>query len=84
MRAYGIGVLGHYGVFSENNVIMKSLKYSLRYSLNAENSYLKLFQIAHQNLSLVMKEERSNKLVNRIYLENKEEWHSKNEKRASS
>lgn len=34
---------------------MRNLKSTLSYNLSSENSYLKLFQIANQNLSLVQK-----------------------------
>jgi hypothetical protein len=43
--------------------------------MNSENSYLKLFQIANQNLSLVQKEERANRLVKMNYREKGERHH---------
>ena len=46
-------------------MIMRNLKSTLSYNLSSENSYLKLFQIANQNLSLVQKEEHSNRLLKR-------------------
>ncbi len=42
---------------------MRNLKAALSYNFSSENSYLKLFQIANQNLILVMKEEQASKLV---------------------
>lgn len=54
---------------------MTNLKLTLNYKLNSENSYLKHFQIANQNLNLVLKEERVNKLVKRNYLEKQEDRH---------
>lgn len=54
---------------------MRNLKLALTYNLSSENSYLKLFQIANQNLSLVQKEERANRLLKRSYLRRKEGFH---------
>ena len=54
---------------------MRNLKSNLSYHLSSENSYLKLFQIANQNLSLVQKEERAGRLLKRDYLVKKEEHH---------
>ncbi len=48
---------------------MGNMKSALSYNLSSENSYLKLFQIADQNLSLFLKEERASKLMKRNYLE---------------
>ena len=48
---------------------MRNLKSAYSYNLSSENSYLKLFQIANQNLSLVLKEEHAGKVVKRNYLE---------------
>jgi hypothetical protein len=47
---------------------MTNLKSSLNYPLTSENLYLKLFQIANQNLSLVQQEEQVNKAGKRDYL----------------
>jgi hypothetical protein len=52
---------------------MRNLKSAPSYNLRSENSYLKLFQIANQNLSLVQKEERASRLLKRNYLGKKEE-----------
>ena len=54
---------------------MRNLKSTLSYNLSSENSYLKLFQIANQNLSLVQKEEHSIRLLKREYLRKKEGHH---------
>lgn len=56
---------------------MRNLKSALSYNLSSENLYLKLFQIANQNLSLVQKEERTGRLMKTDYLEKKEERHVK-------
>ncbi len=56
---------------------MTNLKSTLNYNLTSENLYLKLFQIANQNLSLVQKEERANKLLKRDYLDKKEGRYTK-------
>ena len=56
---------------------MRNLKSSLSYNLNSENSYLKLFQIANQNLSLFLKEEQTGKLMRKSYLGKKEERYVK-------
>lgn len=50
---------------------MRNLKSALSYNLSSENLYLKLFQIANQNLSLVQKEERTGQSMKRDYLEKK-------------
>jgi hypothetical protein len=54
---------------------MKNVKSTLNYNLTSENLYLKLFQIANQNLSLVQKEERASRLLKREYLGKKEGHH---------
>ena len=56
---------------------MTNLKSTLNYNLTSENLYLKLFQIANQNLSLVQKEERAGKLLKRDYLDKKEQRYAK-------
>ena len=56
---------------------MTNSKAALNYNLTSENLYLKLFQIANQNLNLVQKEERASRLMKRNYLEKKEERHLK-------
>jgi hypothetical protein len=66
-----------YSCLTENNTIMTNSKAALNYNLTSENLYLKLFQIANQNLNLVQKEERASRLMKRNYLEKKEERHVK-------
>lgn len=56
---------------------MRNLKSALSYNLTTENLYLKLFQIANQNLSLVLQEERASRLLKRDYLHKKGERHAK-------
>ena len=56
------------GVLRKNILIMRNMKSVFNYSLSSENSYLRLFQIAIQNLSLVLKEERSSKLGKKPFL----------------
>ena len=51
---------------------MRNLKSALSYDLSSENSYLKLFRIANQNLNLFLMEERTGKSFKRSYLETKE------------
>lgn len=41
---------------------MTNLKSTLNYNLTSESLYLKLFQIANQNLNLVQKEEKDFKV----------------------
>ena len=56
------------GVLRKNILIMRNMKSVFNYSLSSENSYLRLFQIAIQNLSLVLKEERSSNLGKKPFL----------------
>jgi len=59
-------------VLLKNSTCMTNLKSNLNYNLTPENLYLKLFQIANQNLILVQKEERANKLLKGDYRDKKE------------
>lgn len=72
-----VGVLEKIVVLQKTNTLMTNLKSTLNYNLTSENLYLKLFQIANQNLSLVQKEERANKLLKRDYLDKKEGRYTK-------
>ena len=75
-----IGVNGNEVVLLKNNMIMRNLKSALSYDLSSENSYLKLFQIANQNLNLLLQEERTGRSIKRNYLEKEIRYIKKSEK----
>lgn len=53
---------------------MINLKPTFHYNLNPIDSYLKLFQLANQNLIMVMKEQQKGKSLGKKFL-NKEKRH---------
>ena len=56
---------------------MRNLRSSFSYNGSSENSYLKLFQTAHQNLNLFLKEERAAGSTRKNYLGRKEQPRTK-------